>query len=289
MLAVTGESVVSSFVSLNDIHLSNMTNMGVITFGVLINAHFVSIQLSEVEIRSYQASTYGVFDLASSVLHATGLRVYNGTHRNALGMVRLSTVDMRDFIFDRLMSSSGVWYLFSVIGSISHITFTNILGILKSSSIYSTTIIGINWSNLLVNQLEVTFALPGTPVIFSRSSQVLISNSVFKGIIGLSLLSIQSGNLEFRNTTMAFTSARSVFQLLLEAHIEIDLLSLNNLVLTGPIITSSSHSSIHAQDLRLTNVSGVALSKGKEYEVRVDRAVVVGCRIDTLVHFSIKT
>ena len=88
---------------------------------------------------------------------------------------------------------------------------------------------------------------------------------------------------------MAFTSARSVFQMLLEAHIEIDLLKLDNLVLSGPIITSSTHSSLHAQDLRLTNVSGVALSKGREYEVRVDRAVVVGCRIGSLVHFSIKT
>ena len=61
---------------------------------------------------------------------------------------------------------------------------------------------------MLVNQLEVTFALPGTPSIFSRSSTVFISNSVVKGIIGFSLLSLQSGNLELRNMTMAFSKKR---------------------------------------------------------------------------------
>ena len=142
VLAIAGESVASSFVSLSDLRLSNMTNMDVIIFGVLINAHFVSIQLSEVEIRSYQASTYGVCNIVSSVLYVTGLRVYNGTHRNALGMVCLSTVDMRDFIFDRLMCRSAVWVFFSVTGSITHITFTNILGFfIQNSSIYTTNIL----------------------------------------------------------------------------------------------------------------------------------------------------
>jgi len=292
VLAVTGQSVSSSFVFLSTLRLFNMTNLGSILQGILISAEYASIQLSDSELRTYTAHICGIFYIAFSDFNSTGLRVYDGTaQQNVVGIVMFGIVYMRNTLLDTMKSDGQMWTFNEISGHLDQIEFRNIIGfavLIGDSILYSTNFMSIITSTLVIDGLKTYLINPGTPILYSSSSTFTLKNSQFSGQLGFVLIMIRSGKCKVYNTSMSFPVGKSVYQISSGGKLEVEQCSLQDTVLSGPLITPSTGSRVHVRELRLRNVTAVALSKGNNCYIRVDKAEILGCKIDALIHFSIQ-
>jgi len=184
-----------------------------------------------------------------------------------------------------------MWTLFTISGRIEQIEFRNIIGfaeLIGDSMLYTTNFITVGSSKIVVDGLKSHLIHPGTPILFIRMSAFTLKNSQFSGQLGLALIMIRGGECKVYNTSMSFPVGTSMYQISVEGNLEVEQCSLQDTILSGPLITPSTESRVYVRDLRLRNVTAAGLSKGNNCYIRVDKAEILGCTIGALIHFSIQ-
>lgn len=289
LVVVKGTEVSSSLISLSQVFLSNISNSNSITPGNLINALQVTVWLEHVTIKDFSADANGVFFILNAVLFTRHFVAINGsTGGFVVGMITSSTIHMEDTLIDNLSSGGTMTATFACSAYINRITFRGIIGFWQPiQQLYSTNLFGFQRNSTIeVNSLIIDLIYPGFPLIFVRESNMTLSNSVFAGPLGSSLVSILDSRVILRNVTFNVNTARSLFSGGFSSYIDVDELRIRDLVASSRLIGLYAGSQVHIKLLSMSNVTCLTLSRGSQYKMTIDEANIENSNIGALAYFS---
>ena len=286
---VLGHDVATSLVSLRDLHLFNITNLNQIVVGILLNTQYTSVSVVNVELRNFTAYLCGIAYVSFAVFESEGMKAYDGLAvQSVLGIYQRSTCLWRDTLYDNLTCGGQMWSLLTLEGTIDGIVYSHILGTYRAvHGLYTTNFMMVVSASVKVNALRTTLVRQGTPLLFGNVANITVTNSHFEGPLGFALLTVQNSHAWIKNTTMDFSIGRSVYQIVFGAVVEVESCKLRNTVLSGPLVITSTASSLHVKEMELVNVTAQSLSKGSNFTLIVDQASITNCRIGSLAFFSI--
>jgi len=287
---VTGQSPATSLVYLNQVIVNFITNPGVTVLGNLINSMSTTMWLTDIRLSHFTAQIHALVFIAQSIFYSQGLSFYNGSASvGIIGYLVSSTVVMNDTLFDSVNSRGSMSSFTASNVEINRMTFRNIIGFWDVNLlVYTTNYIIINPGAVVtITGLIGEFAVPGSTTIYVNGGKCTLLNSHFAGPLGMGLITVLGGTAIVRTSTFRFTMGRAYVKLLLGGYFDIDILELQDLALTSPIITISSFSTAYIKHLVLTNVTSIALGKGQDYTIIVDRAQILRSSISSLAYFSI--
>lgn len=290
LIAITSSSISRSFLYMRSIHLANVTNLDFLTPGVLLHAQQTTIWLDTVTLANFKGNAYGIFVLVGSVLYARNISAWNSTATaGVIGIMTLSTIEMNDTSVEGLNSRGSMWIVNRSWARIRGVRYRKVQGYFESTvQVYTTNFVLLRQqSQVAIDGLDAQMAVAGTPLIYVLLSNLTVSNSVFAGPVGMSVIAIQSGRAVFSHVSLELTEARNLVMGLLEAYFEFDQLRLNGLKATSSLFTLSSGSIVYIRQLWLTNVTSIALSKGQHYQVTLGEVRIEQSNIGTLVYFGI--
>lgn len=290
VIHVTGQGLAKSLVYMSETNVSDIANSGSSIYGNLINAVSATIWLHDVSVTGFRAAETGLFYLAQSVVYSQGLSFFNGSASQfVIGQLTASTVMMNATLFDGLQSRGSMALATASSVELREVTFRNILGSWdENMEVYTTNFfLFMLGSTELIDGLVAELVQPGSTLIYVYGGQCFLSNSHLTGPLGMGLFTILSGNVTVRTSSFSITAGRTFAKLLLAGRIDFDLLQLQDLTFTAPILTISSQSIASVQRLILTNVTTLALSKGQDYRMLIGSAHIERSAVSSLAHFSI--
>ena len=287
LLVYLGVSVSTSMVRMKQLRLSEFHNLDTKVFSTVVNAKSVALWMEDVELRNYTVRAYGVHYLVNVALHSTRLAAYNGVAKqNIVGIILGSSFVLNSTFFENVNSDGPMWMISSSTGSMSDLVYHEIQGVYNPSfNMYTINFFMTTMASVTVDRLQSHLVHAGITLTYNFYSLVTLTNSRLTGKLGLKMMTIQGGMSVFRNTTLAFTDGRSLFMLFLDSNLDMDSLVLKDISLDNAI-TLSSGSAMHLGEVSMDNVTCNSLFKGREFRLRIDRAVVVRSTLSYLVHFS---
>ena len=291
LITATGRAISFSFLSLSHVYLANISNHDPVTYGNLVSAQQVTINLTSVHIENFATSTrYGLFSLVGTVLYSFNLTAIRGTASvGVVGIITLSTIRLSETRFESLNSRGSMWTLVKTTGKIRGIQYRAILGSYNAVlKVYTTNFLTANQkSNISVERLVGELVNEGTPLIYVINATLTLTDSVLSGPIGAGVLTSQGGTAILRRVTFNITSARNLLVGLLGAYIDIDALTLSNCRLSSSLFGLSSDTEVRIETLTLRNVTSIALSKGQHFKLTIGEAIIDQGNIGSLVDFGI--
>lgn len=290
MLSVTGVNTATTLVRVKQVRLLRFTNMGTIVYGNLITALSATLWLEDVELRNFTAAAFGVQYLVNVALFSNRVSIYDGNVvQNVIGLTLLSSFTMNSTLFDSISSYGTMWTISASTGTLTHVMYRNIMGFWDVNFLmYTTNFFLASESQLAVDGMEAVLVHPGITLMYSLRASVTVANSRFTGPLGLTMMTILGSSVVFTNTTLALTTGRTVFKLLLGGSLDYDNLMLHDMTVLLSVISISSESKVRLRELSLINITSTALCKGQDYELHIGKALVAQSFVHTLVHFSIR-
>lgn len=287
---VTGRGSSVSLVRLASLQVRNIQNLGNTVYGNLINSLSVTLWITDVYMSNFEGLISGIFALAQTVLYSSNTTFVNGTApQYGIGQLTACTTVMNSTVFE-LVNSRGAMFIITASNTAFYqITYRNIQGFWDPTIMAYTTncLLFAPQTVAIIDGLVAELVRIGSPILYVYGSKCTISNSKFTGPLGMGLFTVFGGSAVMRTSVYAFTEGRSIAKLLLGGYLEFDVLSLENLALSGPLITISSQSTAYIRSLLLRNVTTMAFSKGQDYKLVIDSAHITRSNVAALVHFSI--
>jgi len=287
---VTGSQPSASLVYLSELNITNIANPGSTVYGILLNAMSATVWMSDIRLSHFQSAANGLLYLSQTVLYSQGLYCLNGTSsEKVIGQFTASTVVMNATVFDALRSRGSMAICTTSSLTLRQVTFRRIEGFWNENvQVYTTSfLLLMPGSNTYIEALTAELVHPGSTLLYVFEGQCSLSDSRITGPLGMGLFTIMSGNVTVKTTALHFTEGRTLAKLLLGGQIHFDLLQLQDLQFSAPILTLSSQSAAYIDRLVLTNMSAMALSKGENYKVVVGGALIERSSVSSLAHFSI--
>ena len=288
LLVVQGVSVASSLVRVEQVRVLEVLNMGTQVYGVLVNAMSVTLWMEDVELRNFTVIAYGVHYLVGVALFSNGLAAYNGNAvQNIIGVMLASSFMMNSTYFENVNSEGTMWMISSCTGSLNGIVFHEIMGVYYPMfDMYNINLFMATGTVMTVDDLQTNLVHAGIALLYNFYSVLTLTNSVFTGKLGLTLMTIHSGVSVIRNTVISLTGGQSLMVLLLGSTLDFDRLALQDVSLQNAFMMSSG-SSVTLTELFLSNVSCTSMFKGKQFRLLVHKADISKCAMSYLVDFSI--
>ena len=291
LIVVFGSNVTRSVLYLQFLYLTNITNLDSFVPGALVHAQQATIWLDTVSLTRFQVKNYGIFVLIGSVLFARNLSASNSTADSAVvGIFTLSTIVMNDTHIERLNSKGSMCIVNKSWARISRVRYRNVQGYWEPVLQVHTTNFFLlrDHSHVDIDELDAEMIVAGTPLIYVLASDLTLRNSQLVGPVGMSAIASQSGRVTLSCVVLKVAAARSLVMGLFSASFEFDSLILANLTTTSTLFTLSPGSSVQIKQLRLTNVTSIALSKGKQYRMAISEVCIERSNIGNLAHFAIE-
>lgn len=287
---ITGKSPSLSLVSLSQVIVHLISNPGTTIYGNLIYAVAVTVRMKSVRVSNFTATLNGAIYLVQSLAYTDGLSFYNGTAMQAVIGQLIATTAVLNNTYHEAVNSKGSMSVFSASTiTVNSATFRNILGFWEPNSmVYTTNYYLMTPGTVMkIDGLVGDLTVPGTTALYIYGGKLTLTNSRFRGPLGMGVFTVLGGSTVVTNTTYRLTMGRTIAKLLLGGRIEFDLLQLQDVTLTSPVISSSSQSSTYIKSLVLTNVTTPAICKGQDSQLTLDSVQISKSTVDALVHFSI--
>lgn len=196
LITATGTAISFSFLSLSHVYLANISNHDPVTYGNLLNAQQVTINLTSVRIENFATSTrYGLFSLVGTVLYSFNLSAVRGTADvGVVGIITLSTIDLSEICFERVNSRGSMWTLVKTTGRIRGIQYKAIVGSYNAVlRVYTTNFLTANQkSNIMVKRLVGELANEGTPLLYVINATLTLADAVLSGPVGWEFLCLKA-------------------------------------------------------------------------------------------------
>jgi hypothetical protein len=287
---VTGRSPSVSLVRLASLEVRDVLNTGLTVYGGLVNSLSVTLWITDLYMCNFQGLTAGIFALSQTVLYSRNATFVNGTApQYGIGQLTACTTVMNSTVFELVYGVGPMFFITASNTVFSQLTFRNIRGFWEPTIMaYTTNLLLFGPQTVsIIDGMVVELARIGSPILYVYFGKCTISNSKLTGPLGMGLFTVLGGSAVVRTSAFAFTEARSIAKLLLGGYLEFDELLLENLALSGALITISSQSTVYVRSLLLRNVTTVAFSKGQDYKLIIDHAHISRSNVAALVHFSI--
>ena len=287
---VTGSSPAVSLVRLASVDVRDIQNLGNTVYGNLVNSRSATIWMTDVHMRNFEGIISGIFSLAQTVLYSLNATFVNGTApQYGIGQLTACTTVMNSTLFELIYSKGSMFIITASSTAFNQLTYRNIQGFWDPNlNAYTTNFLLFAPQTVaVIDGLVADLVRVGSPILYVYAGKCTISNSRFSGPLGMGLFTVFGGSAVLRSSVYAFTEGRSIAKMLLGGYLEVDVLVLENLALSAPMVTISSQSTAYIRSLVLTNVTAGALSKGQDYKLVIDSAFITRSNVAALVHFSI--
>lgn len=287
---VTGRSPAISLVRLSSVEVRDIKNLGNTVYGNLVNSRAATVWMTDVYMRNFEGIISGIFSLAQTVLFSHNATFVNGTApQYGIGQLTACTTVMNSTLFELVYSRGSMFIITASSTVFNQLIYRNIQGFWDPNlSAFTTNLLLIAPQTVaVIDGMVADLVRVGSPILYIYAGKCTIFNSRFSGPLGMGLFTVFGGSAVMRSSVYAFTEGRSIAKLLLGGYLEFDVLLLENLALSAPMVTISSQSTAYIRSLVLTNVTTEAVSKGQDYQLVIDSAFIVRSRVAALVHFSI--
>jgi len=290
VIYVSGQGISKSLIYMSEVRVKGIANSGSSIYGNLINALSATVWLRDVSVADFRADVTGLFYFAQSVIYSQGLSCFNGSaSQTVIGQLTSCTAMMNATLFDGLQSRGSMAISIASSVELRQVTFRNILGSWdENMQVFTTNFFLFTLgSTELIDGLVAELVQPGSTLIYVYGGQCSLVNTHLTGSLGMGLFTVSAGNVTVRTSSFRFTASKTFAKLLLAGHIDFDLLQLQDLTFSAPILSISSQSIVSIQRLVLTNVTALALSKGQDYKMLIGSAQIERSVVSSLAHFSI--
>jgi hypothetical protein len=280
----TGHS--SSLVSLSYIDIFDINNSDSVTYGNLINAQTLTIQLFSVHISNFTSIANGLLFLINTVLSSQQFSAIHGfAFASVIGLNVFTTISMYESYFEDVNSGGTLWFFMQSTAAIKRVTYREIVGFWDDNlHVYSTNLFSFQRSSTqsTVDYLDVLLLNQGYPKAFVIECSIQITNSIFSGPMGMAVVGANYASITLRNITIISSSGDTVLHAFAEVYYDLDQIILRDMTLVTTV-WYLYESVLTLQRLEMINVTAPTFTRGLRFKMNIGEAVIDRSRITWLV------